>query len=308
MKTLKQALLEKAKSAKRESKYIEFKETFDVDVAQDWCEIIKDIVAIANSGGGIILVGVKNDGKASGFDITKLLRIDSATISDKVSKYTSTTFQDFEIEIFKKGRKDIYALIIYESRIPMPFTKPGTYASGDGKQKSAFTQGTIYFRHGAKSETCNSEDLKNVIERNLEQIKKSWLGNIKKVVTAPTGSQVKVLPSSVVMSTSSAATPIRISNDSTAPVYQIVDPNKTHPFRQKEIIKIIHEQTGERLNSFHIRCIKQEFEINESRPDFVYKPKFASYQYSQLFANWLVEQYKADTSFFKKIREKYLKK
>lgn len=308
MKSFKQTLLEKAQSAKRESKYIEFKEAFDLDATQDWCELIKDIVAIANSGGGIILLGAKNDGKPSSFDCSKLERLDPATISDKVGKYTSTTFQDFEIETFKKGRKQIFALIIYEARIPMPFTKPGTYGTGDGKQKSAFTQGTIYFRHGAKSETCNSEDLKDVIERNLEQIKKSWLGNIKKVVTAPTGSQVKILPSSVVMSTSPAATPIRISDDLSAPAYQLVDPNKTHPFRQKEIIAIIHKQTGEKLNSFHIRCIKTEFEINVSRPDFVYKSIFGTYQYSQLFADWLVDQYKSDTSFFKKVREKYLKK
>ena len=54
MKSFKQILIEKAKAAKRESKYIEFKVSFDIDSTQDWCEIIKDIVAIANSGGGII--------------------------------------------------------------------------------------------------------------------------------------------------------------------------------------------------------------------------------------------------------------
>jgi len=56
---MKTVFLDKARNAKRESKYIEFKERFDVNQSQYWCEIIKDIVAMANSGGGCILIGVK---------------------------------------------------------------------------------------------------------------------------------------------------------------------------------------------------------------------------------------------------------
>jgi len=38
---------------------LDFKEQFDPMSRQDWCELIKDIAAIANSGGGAIIVGVK---------------------------------------------------------------------------------------------------------------------------------------------------------------------------------------------------------------------------------------------------------
>ena len=51
-------LISKALNAKRESKYIEFKSEFNPDSPQDWCEIIKDIVALANTGGGVIIFGV----------------------------------------------------------------------------------------------------------------------------------------------------------------------------------------------------------------------------------------------------------
>ncbi|KKP92035.1 MAG: hypothetical protein UR98_C0034G0003 [Parcubacteria group bacterium GW2011_GWA1_36_12] len=36
---------EKAKTAQRESRHIEFKERFDINESQDWCEIIKDFSA-----------------------------------------------------------------------------------------------------------------------------------------------------------------------------------------------------------------------------------------------------------------------
>ena len=178
MKSFKQILIEKAKIAKRESKYIEFKESFDTDSTRDWCEIIKDIVAIANSGGGIITFGAKNNGTPTDFDCSRILELDSATITDKINRYTNTSFQDFEVEEITRDKKKLASIIIEEIRIPMVFCKPGTYPIADGKQKTAFSQGTLYFRHGAKSEPCNSDDLKEIIERNLEQIKKSWLGNI----------------------------------------------------------------------------------------------------------------------------------
>jgi hypothetical protein len=251
MKTFKENIIEKVLVAKRESKYIEFKESFDPDSNQDWCENIKDIIAIANSGGGIIVYGLKNDGSVSGFNSSKLFRLDIAVFTDKISKYIDAVFCNFEIVEIKKYKSKLLGLVIDDSRIPFVFCKPGTYSINNGKQKSAFSQGAIYFRHGAKSEPSNSTDLKDVIERNLELIKKSWLGNIRKVVSAPSDYRVEVLSSKVTPSDSPNATPIRIKNDLSAPTYRLEDPNITHPFRQKDVINILQKDLKIRLNTFH---------------------------------------------------------
>ena len=71
-------LIEKALLVDRESKYIEFKSIFDAESNQDWCEIIKDIVAIANSGGGIIIFGLESDGSPSGNDVSAISELDPA--------------------------------------------------------------------------------------------------------------------------------------------------------------------------------------------------------------------------------------
>ena len=104
--------IEKVKKAKRESKYIEFKEKFDINSSQDWCEIIKDIVAIANSGGGAIIF-VNNHGKASEYDVSSILDLDPAKITDKIAKYTNQQFSEFEIEEFKRDGKKIAVLIFF---------------------------------------------------------------------------------------------------------------------------------------------------------------------------------------------------
>ena len=60
-----------------ETETVEYKDSFNSD-APDWLEIIKDIVALANSGGGTIVFGIADDGTPSGFDCAPLFAIDPA--------------------------------------------------------------------------------------------------------------------------------------------------------------------------------------------------------------------------------------
>ncbi len=214
--------LDSAITAKRESKYLDFKKKFDPDQAEDWCEVIKDIVAMANSGGGMIIIGVNNDGSPSDEDISAILRIDPAQITDKIARYTGEQFDDCSIrEADRKGHK-IAVLQINPVVIPIVFTQPGTYDVGDGKQKSAFSKGSVYFRHGAKSEPGNSKDLREFLDKELERIKKSWLGNIRKVVSSPPAYKVVMQPPEFKEYSALNATPIRIVDDPNAPPYRKV--------------------------------------------------------------------------------------
>src|SRR5438105_1080910 len=97
-------LIAKALAAKRESKYIEFKQSFDPSDLGNWCELIKDLVALANSGGGVLLIGVNNDGSPSQADISGVLQLDSAKFADKLQKYVHANFDGFEVhEAMKSG-------------------------------------------------------------------------------------------------------------------------------------------------------------------------------------------------------------
>lgn len=206
--------LDKAISAKRESKYVEFIEKFDTNQAKDWCEIIKEIVAMANSGGGMIEIGVRNDGSSSGEDVSAILQIDPAQITDKIAKYTGEQFDKFIVrEAGREGCK-IAVLQVDCVSIPMVFTRPGTYDVGGGRQRAAFSMGSVYFRHGAKSEPGNTSDLRKSLGRELTRIRKRWLRNIRRLVSAPSGE--------IVESELGGAQPIRLVNDPNAPAYRQV--------------------------------------------------------------------------------------
>src|SRR5437870_12078012 len=98
------SLVKKGLAAKRESKYVEFKEQFDPNSAGAWCELVKDIVAIANSGGGVIVVGLTSRGVLSRQDVVHVLELDPATFTDKIARYTGTQFDGTEIMECTRGK------------------------------------------------------------------------------------------------------------------------------------------------------------------------------------------------------------
>lgn len=96
-------ILDKALTATSENESIDFKRSFNPASTEEWLEIIKDIVAMANSGGGIILIGVKE--KAEGrfpyfyrFFWTKNVRIHLPL--NPLTLYAADTAVIFELRFF----------------------------------------------------------------------------------------------------------------------------------------------------------------------------------------------------------------
>lgn len=292
-------LLESALNTDNETAFIEFKEGFDTSSAQEWCEIIKDIVAIANTGEGVIIFGLNDNGTPSGKDVTPILALDSADVIDKIHKYTNRQFAEFTIKHCEKLGNTLAALIIKKVPIPLVFEKPGTYDAGGGKQKTAFGMGTVYFRHGAKSEPGNTDDLRESFEKLIAEVRESWLKNVRQVIEAPLGSTVVTIRPG----DDPAALPVRITNDPNAPVIGGISPDRTHPFRQKELIEAVNQKLppDRHINQYDVQCIRKLYDI-ENDVTFHYLPKFGGHQYSPTFADWVIERFNTDNSFFEKAR------
>lgn len=299
-------LIEQGLNARRESKYIEFKTSFDPSSNEAWCELIKDIIAMFNTGGGVIMIGLNNDGAPSGVAVGPVLEIDPATVTDKINSFTGYQFTEFEIRECHKDGEQVAAIVVIGMSIPLIFQRPGTYPVQDGRQKTAFSKGTVYFRHGAKSEPGNTDDIRRAIKRQIDMVRREWLQGVRKVILAPPGAQVTVLPSDVVQSTSLSATPIRITDDPGAPGYRIVNPDETHPYRQKELLQVVNRRLprGIKINTFDLLSVRRVHHIQD-REDFVYESRYGSPQYSDGFANWLVASYSEDNDFFISARHRH---
>jgi len=301
-----------AETEMTEGTNLDFKSEINWQNDGEVIELIKDIIAMANSGGGCILFGINDDGTYNDDYTCNLYDLDPAVLANKIRKYTNTEFDRFSlIETNRSGRK-IFTIVVDSSTRSIVFEKPGLYPNPKepGKQRTAFGQGTIYFRHGAKSETANNIDLSTFIERELERIKDSWLGNIRKVVEAPAEYTVHMLPPNVVMKETYDATAIRITEDQNAPAYKIENPDKICPYRQKDILRIINERLGneEKINQYDIQAIVHAYGVDNSKPNYFYKSLYGQKQYSEAFVNWVIEKHQGDSLFFTKAREAYKNK
>lgn len=309
-------LFNRVKDSKKESKIVDFKETLDINSSHDWAEIIKDIVAMANSGGGYLLIGVHDDGSLSQCDVSALLAFDLAKVTDKIAKYTNEQFSDLQIIEADRGCTKIAVIVVNGVKVPMVFTKSGDYTVHD-KQKVAFAQGTLYFRHGSKSEPANHRDIEKCIEREVERNRKYWLGGIRKVVKAPVESRISVLPAVVndvgavslnVAESQNAAATVRLTDNPNAPIAFKMDTNKTHPYRLRHVAKIVTERlNGKRVvTTGDIQHVRQAHNIDNSNLNYIFKPNFKglSPQYSESFIDWVVSEYEKDNAFFTKAYNK----
>ena len=83
------------------------------------------------------------------------------------------------------------------------------------------------------------------------------------------------------------------------------DPNKTHPYRQTEMVGLVNHKLGGTplFNRHDFQCIKSVHNIT-SRAEFCYLPKFSSPQYSEKFVDWIVKQTVKNPDFFVRARRK----
>lgn len=303
---------ERVEAAKGESRSLDFKEAFDPTQPSEWLELVKDLVAMANSGGGLIVVGVCNNGRPATAHVQPVLDLDPAKITDKIQAYTHVHFEDFEIsEIMRKGSRVAVIAVGPSLEAPIAFVRPGTYPDPFDKkrQKTAFAIGTVYFRHGAKSEPGTTTDLRRFIDRRVDAVREQWKAGMRLVTEAPEGAQLAVVQAT---STDPTAVPtrFRLTNDPSAPVYGQLSPDQTHPFRQSQLLPELNKRLGSgwALNPYDLLSVRRVFGINAtSRPDFVYQPRWpnSSPQYSEEFVDWLMEQAKDDPQFFEKARAKF---
>lgn len=297
-------LLLRAQTGRRESANLDFKVGFDLNSREAWCHVIKDVVAFANSGGGVLLFGVNDDGSPTGEDVTPYLTIDPADLTNKVHGYTGYNFSEFEIVELVRDNERVAALLVYEVPVPLVFVQNGSHVGVGQDRRPAFVKGSVYFRHGAKSEAGTSEDLRAWLDRSLEKVRETWLGGIRQVVTMGAGQRVQLVAADAA---AEGGMPVRIAADPNAPAIRIHNPVEIWPHREAALLRIVREQIapGTRLSNHDFRCLKIVRGITPgTHPNFVLKPHpNASPQYSQEFCNWLVEQYQANPNVFEEARQ-----
>jgi EC042_2821-lke REase len=275
----------RATEARRSSKRVALRESLD------YIELVRDIAAIANSGGGVIVL----DGVPA---------VDEELLHEQLARYAEPEFESFTVEPLTRDGRPSTAIIVEEVRnAPLVFTRSGRV----GGEHVAFVRGGLYFRHGSKSEPATGADVRDFIKRQLDATRSQWLANIRQVMLAPDGAEVAVVETAE-RDEEGRPTLIRLTTDPHAPLYGQVDPDQSHPYRQKEVIREVNARLdGQTVNAFDVLSVRRVYAITEeTRPEFVHVPKFGSPQYSDAFVDWLVAENERDPDFFPRAKTRYL--
>jgi len=285
--------LSRAAEAKRSSKRVELDEGFDPQSPGVWLALVRDVAAMANSGGGVVVVHGE---------------VEEEQLHEELARYAEPEFESFEVRDIKRAGRPATAIVVEGvANTPLVFSRTGRYRNADGDEHVAFARGGLYFRHGAKSEPATGADVRDFIKRQLDATRSQWLANIRQVMHAPDGAEVAVIETAE-RDDEGRPTLIRLTTDPHAPLYGQVDPDRSHPYRQKEVIREANERlVGVTVNAFDVLSVRRVHAISEeTRPEFVHVPKFGSPQYSDAFVDWLVGEYEREPGFFSRAKTNYL--
>jgi hypothetical protein len=291
-----------ALSASRESKGIAFRRAVVEADPGDRLELLKDVAAMANSGGGVIVVGLAHDGKPSGWDPAPFLATGAARLAGAFAAYAGEAVDGFEITPVGKGACPLAAVLVHP-RIgsPIVFQKTGSYRA-DSRRRTAFTRGTVYFRHGASSEPGTARDVARFVQREVERQRRAWRANVRKAAAASADARVVVVRPGA--PTAPPLTDVRVVDDPDAPVIGRADFDVTHPHRQRDVIRLVNAAIDRPINQFDLLSVKRVHAVEE-QGRFFHKPRFSSPQYSDAFVTWLVDSARDDPAFFERARAAY---
>ena len=298
--------LTKCLTATRESKAIEFKEQFVPTDPRQSLEILKDIVAIANSGGGALAIGVTNAGNGCPSDVRAVLEYDHAKYCDLIKKYTGQHFADFEVVEAKKDGQAVAVFLISAPDYPLVFEKPGTYAVDKNHQETAFSRGTVYFRHGAKSESGTTDDLRRFVEKRVRELQQQLVKGMRRVSEAPRGSELLVAPRGSVLTGPGKAIDVRLTSSKDARDAIQVDKNQLFPYRRRELAERLKAELpeGSAPSKYELQAINDVYGIADDEY-LSWKPQFSSRQYGETYVKWIIDKISKNKDFLTEARRSY---
>jgi len=177
-----------------ESSILDNKATFEHDSQKARLGLLRDVIAIANSGGGKIVIG--ND-EVSDIGVTKEVAaaVDSSKVAEWLSNFASPAPVDLSHDIRQVGKeKYVVTLIISAAEFPLVASKRGIWKGADSKRdRPLFEVGDVLIRHSTRTEKANYEDLRRWIVRAKETERSAILDRLSTFIRLPEGADLLVV-------------------------------------------------------------------------------------------------------------------
>src|SRR5690242_13333988 len=122
-------LLKRAATAKRSSKRVALKEDFDSGSTGDWLELVRDVAAVANSGGGVVVV-------------RSAIPLEEELLHEQLARYVEPDFEGFELhDVTRRGQAETAVVVETVTGTPLVFSAQGRYRDPEGREHVVFAAG-----------------------------------------------------------------------------------------------------------------------------------------------------------------------
>lgn len=178
----------------REFRNQDYKLMFDPSDERAKVDLVKNLIAMANAGGGQVVYG-RDETKTPGVDQSVCTTLDSARIADLIDRYAShaSVHVSHSIEDLGSG-KFILILTIDAAPYPIVMSRTGDWKGmNSGKDKPLFLVGDIWTRHSTKTERVSYDDLRQWFGRVRQEERERILSRITSLVNLPEGAEIQVV-------------------------------------------------------------------------------------------------------------------
>ena len=275
--------------------------SFDPSDEEQWCELVRDLIAMANTDGGALVLGLDAHGSAVGLEPAVFHALDRESVIARVRAHTRYDFPELSLRRCEKDGKALLAFVLQRAPVPIPFTSILDCGGGRGRRAATISPGAVYVRRGGRSSPAEREDLASAIRRRIEEERAAWRKRLRDVIRIPASVRISAGVGDVHQVTDPGAPAIRLVDEPDAPAYRLENPDAVYPYRQKELIARLREllPEGTKVTAHTLLTINWAHRTRE-RPEWTYHPKFGSVQYNEDFARWIVEQVEKDAEFLEK--------
>lgn len=180
-----------------EGRQRDHKRSFETNSQKADLELVKDVVAMANSGGGTLVFG-RTDTDVFGLSEAEVSALDSARVSDLVDKFIAPNTIRLSHSVQRlAGEKVILTLTIDPEPYPIVISRDGTWRPpGEKLDKSILRRGDVWVRHSSKNERVGYEDLREWILSARRDERAQILERMAMLVNLPEGSSLEVVTTS----------------------------------------------------------------------------------------------------------------
>lgn len=226
---------------KAELMSVEFKVDFDGS-SRAWLQLVVEGAALANSGGGVLIYGVGDDGERRGAPGADQADLDAATLNDRLRQYSPQSTFRCSIQRFSYYRRHFVAVGFGPSDGIIVFDKDGNYHDS-GRTQTAFRSGLIYVRRTGQKGPATQAEISGIVRRLSDRQSAEFLTRVEKVVGLPSGADIIAVPAGsaeqgLLLTGSGVGVPVRVEVDpevEALPVSEIADSSAPYGSLEVEV-------------------------------------------------------------------------